>query len=317
MLRTFAVTRDYKVLGDVPVEQLHTPDIAWFWVDFDRPTDEEIKLLDEYFHFHPLAIEDCIHFLQRPKLDHYDEDYHFFVLHRINPRDLSAEEIDLFLGERYVVSYHNKAAPEIEEVISKFLVHSQGADKGPVYLAYFILDKIVDHYFPGLYQIEDELNELDQNSEGVSTGKLMDQVFDIRADLLKLRRTIFPMRDLLYRMINSDRIKGIRTHIAYFTDIYDHLLKLSEMVESNREMTNDMRDSYISLNTNRLNNIMKTLTVITTIFMPLTFIAGIYGMNFDVMPELHWKSGYFIVLLLMLLLGSGMYMWFRKKGWFE
>ena len=125
------------------------------------------------------------------------------------------------------------------------------------------------------------------------------------------------MRDLLYRIINSEKIADVRVQLAYFTDIYDHLLKLAEMLETNREMTADLRDSYDSLRSNRMNSIMKTLTVITTIFMPLTFIAGVYGMNFVHMPELEWQDGYFLVLGVMLLLGIGMFLWFKRKGWFD
>jgi magnesium transporter len=122
---------------------------------------------------------------------------------------------------------------------------------------------------------------------------------------------------LLYRMINSDKIPGVKEQNIYYTDIYDHLLKLTEMIESNREMTADLRDSYNSLRSNRMNSIMKTLTVITTIFMPLTFIAGVYGMNFVNMPELHWAGGYYLIIGVMVTLGLGMYLWFRRKGWFD
>jgi magnesium transporter len=122
---------------------------------------------------------------------------------------------------------------------------------------------------------------------------------------------------LLYRMINSDKIPGVKEQNIYYTDIYDHLLKLTEMIESNREMTADLRDSYNSLRSNRMNSIMKTLTVITTIFMPLTFIAGVYGMNFVNMPELQWAGGYYLIIGVMVVLGLGMYLWFRRKGWFD
>jgi magnesium transporter len=122
---------------------------------------------------------------------------------------------------------------------------------------------------------------------------------------------------MLYRVINSDKIPGVQQHIAYYKDIHDHLLKLTDMIESNREMTADLRDSYDSIRSSRMNMIMKTLTVITTIFMPLTFIVGVYGMNFHYMPELGWHWGYFTVLGLMAALGVGMYVWFRRKGWFD
>jgi magnesium transporter len=151
----------------------------------------------------------------------------------------------------------------------------------------------------------------------VNIQVMTEQIYDIRADLLRLRRSVLPMRDLLYRIMSSDKIPGVKEQHAYFTDIHDHLLKLTEMIESNREMTADLRDSYDSLRSNRMNAIMKTLTVITTIFMPLTFIAGVYGMNFANMPELNWSWGYFIVIGVMLSLGFGMYLWFKRKGWFD
>lgn len=145
----------------------------------------------------------------------------------------------------------------------------------------------------------------------------MNEVFGIRSDLLKLRRTIIPMRDLLYRIVNTNMMKSDTNRQAYFNDIYDHLLKLTEIVESNRDMTADLRDSYQTLNSNRMNAIMMTLTIVSTIFIPLTFIVGVYGMNFDNMPELHWKYGYFGVLIFMGLLVSGMLLWFKHKGWFR
>jgi magnesium transporter len=165
--------------------------------------------------------------------------------------------------------------------------------------------------------IEDHLDEIEENTRGLSKNILMDQVFEIRADLLKLRRTVVPMRDLLYRILNTERLAEVQEQHVYYTDVYDHLLKLSEMIDGNREMTADLRDSYISLNSHRMNKIMMVLTVITTIFMPLTLIAGIYGMNFSYMPELQSKYGYYCVLGLMALLGFLMYLWFRRKGWFD
>ena len=125
------------------------------------------------------------------------------------------------------------------------------------------------------------------------------------------------MRDLLYKVINTDKINGVKEHLYYFTDIYDHLLKLSEMIESNRDVTADMRESYDSINSYRMNTIMKTLTVMTSIFIPLTFIANIYGMNFEYIPELKWHWGYFGALGAMVAIGLGMIVWLWRKGWFK
>ncbi|WP_025693138.1 magnesium/cobalt transporter CorA [Paenibacillus zanthoxyli] len=319
MIRTLAVTHQGEVLMDKPLFEINLEDYKWIWVDLSEPTSDETMLLDTYFHFHPLAIEDCIHVLQRPKLDYY-EDVQFFVLHALNETTLSAEEVDLFVGKSLFVSYHLHEQVELEEAwerVVKELHNRKGWSGGPMLAAYTVMDKLVDNYFPSLYMIEDELAELDSRGGRESVEELLSQVFDVRGRLLKLRRTIVPMRDLMYRILNSQHIQSNAEERMYFGDIYDHLLKLTDMIETDREMTSDLRDSYISLNSNRMNLIMKTLTVITTIFMPLTLIAGIYGMNFKVMPELNYAYGYPLVLLIMLLLGASMVLWFQRRGWFK
>lgn len=189
--------------------------------------------------------------------------------------------------------------------------------KGPTFVAHQIFDKIVDQFFPAVNKIEDQLDTLDSNPDKKSIHQLIDEVFEIRGDLLKLRRIVYSMRDLLYRILNSERLPDFMEHKIYFSDIYDHLIKLADMVESSREITSDLRDSYISVNSNRMNKHMMLLTVITTIFIPLTFLAGIYGMNFDYMPELNWKYGYFLILGVMAFLGISMFLWFKRKGWFD
>jgi magnesium transporter len=314
VIRTLSITNDLELLQNLPLDQLSDPKIEWYWVDFNAPTEEEAMMLEHHFHFHPLAIEDCFHFLQRPKLDYY-EGYHFFVFHSLNQKTLDSEEVDMFVGENYVVTFHFKQLQGVEAVWQRSATDEGVRGKGVAYISYMLLDKLVDEYFPSLYQIEDRLNDTENKNKSIRL--LMDEVFDIRGDLLKLRRTIIPMRDLLYRILNSERLDIIKDQKAYFIDIYDHLLKLTEMVESNREITSDMRDSYLSLNSNRMNTIMMTLTIISSIFIPLTFVAGIYGMNFEYMPELKWRYGYFVVLGVMAMIGIGMVVWFKRKGWFD
>lgn len=146
---------------------------------------------------------------------------------------------------------------------------------------------------------------------------LLDDLFYTRHQLLSLRHTINPMRDLIYRILNSQRMTEMQGKMVYFSDIHDHLLKLTEMIEAARELTTDIRDSYISINSYQTNHVMKVLTVITTIFMPITFIAGLYGMNFQNMPELHWKYGYIACLIVMFIVTLGLCLWFKKKGWFK
>jgi magnesium transporter len=313
MIRTIAVTEDLRLLRDAPLSRLTGSDIKWYWVDFESPTEDEALLLSTHFHFHPLAIEDCLHLLQRPKLDYY-EGYDFFVLHTLNQKTLAPEELDIFLGHNFIVSFHSLQSLEVEMVRQRLYSDESSLDKGSKYVFYQLMDKIVDEYFPSIYQIEDNLNELETKE---AEDNLIEEVYGIRSQLLKLRRTVFPMRELMYRILNSERVIIPKDDRVYFMDIYDHLLKLSEMIESNREMTSDIRDSYISINSNRMNEIMKTLTVMTSVFIPLTFIASIYGMNFENMPELSYRYGYYVVLTVMFIVGSFMIIWLWRKGWFK
>lgn len=316
MIRIIAINPHHKLVRDLPISEVLSGNYLWYWIDFCEANKEEIDLLRNPLQFHPLAIEDCIFTLQRPKLDYY-ENYTFFVTQALNPKTQSREEVDFFLGEKFVVTFHHKPSPEIEEVLERI---SQGNDLkkwDSSHVLYYILDKMVDNYFPLVYQIEDTLNEIDENSKRRTMEALLEDLFDTRHDLLSLRHTITPMRDLVYRILNSQRLPGIKGKIEYFSDIHDHLLKLSEMIEASRELTADIRDSYISLNSHETNHVMKVLTVFTTIFMPLTFIVGLYGMNFRYMPELTWKYGYFATLIAMLIIGIGMALWFKRKGWFK
>lgn len=312
MLHTLAVTKDFKLKKNLPLDKLNSDDIEWFWVDFDSPNESESQLLETNFHFHQLAIEDCLHHLQRPKLDFYDG-YSFFVLHALNESTLSPEEVDLFIGKNYIVSFHNAHLAELDEVWLKLNTTESTWSEGSIYVYYQILDKLVDHYFPAVYKLEDYINGIDDSL----SKDTMDRVFEIRSDLIKLRRIITQMRDLLYRVRNSSHLEEVKTKHVFFEDIYDHLLRLSEMLETNQAITSEIRDSFLSLNSHRMNKIMMFLTVITSIFIPLTFIVGIYGMNFNFMPELTWQYGYFLIMGMMFIIGISMFWWFKRKGWFD
>ena len=317
MINVVGVTSEGELATNISINHLEFSQYQWFWVDFNQPTDEEIKHLTETFRFHPLAVEDCVQRLQRPKLDYYD-DYTFYVTHiaRETGKEFLKEELNFFMGENYIVSFHRQPATEVDQVWERLLKQKNIEKWDTYYVFYQILDKIVDNYFPLIYSIEDRLDHIEDNTHKKSMNHLMNELFETRYLLLNFRHSVNPMRDLLYRMLNSHHLQGIRERKEYFSDIYDHLLKLSEMVMSNREITADIRDSYLSFYSHQTNNVMKFLTIITSIFAPLTFIAGIYGMNFEYMPELTWEYGYFIILGLMGIIALGMYMWFKKKGWF-
>lgn len=312
MIRTIAII-DQKVILNPPFRQLAEMQPDWFWVDFNSPTPGETNLLRSFFDFHPLAVEDCVNALQRPKVEFYEE-HLFYVVHALDQKTLEATEVDIFTTKNSVVTFHKANVPEIDFVWNYLRgLETVPSELGKNELVHKLMDKLVDMYFPIMHELEERVISIESNEDD-EAPKLINQIFDIRGDLLTLRKTVVPMRELLYRMLESKRVGLDADERSYFHDIYDHLLRLTDMMTSAREMTSDIRDNYISLNSYRMNNIMKTLTVITTIFMPLTFIAGLYGMNFVNMPELQTENGYFYVLGFMVLLGIVMSIWFKKKG---
>ncbi|WP_173916662.1 magnesium/cobalt transporter CorA [Halobacillus sp. Marseille-Q1614] len=316
MLRIYGSSKKYGIEKFDRVEELAGRSFDWYWVDFGSPSEEEAQYLDTFFQFHPLAIEDCLHELQRPKLDYYD-DHTFFVFHSIDPDTLKKREKNLFLGDGYVVTYHKEPSKEIDAVEAAIKNAKNIEELDEFFVLYELLDQVVDRYFPIVYEIEDHINQIEDNTRDLSMEQLLDELFDRRGELLRIRQTVHPMRDLLYRILNTHHLDGVRERREYFADIYDHLLKVAEMVASNREMTQDIRDSYLSLNSHQTNRTMQILTVISVIFMPLTFIVGVYGMNFVNMPELETQYGYFLVWFIMIGMVVSMYLWFKSKGWFD
>ncbi|ASK62791.1 magnesium and cobalt transport protein CorA [Virgibacillus phasianinus] len=316
MITIYAQRENEKFVETITLDDLKKNHFAWYWVDFEIPTETETKLLESYFRFHPLAVEDCMHDLQRPKLDYYD-DHTFFVIHSLAQQSFEKKEIDIFIGDHYIVTYHKERSTYTQAVGNLLKRKNNKAVMDEYYVFYQLLDFVVDQYFPMVYEIEDHINAIEDNTNKLSMEELLEQLFDRRGELLTLRQTVHPMRDLLYRILNTHHLDGVHERKEYFADIHDHLIKVADIIASNREMTQDIRDSYLSLNAHQTNRTMQVLTVISVIFMPLTFIVGIYGMNFTFMPELDEKYGYLVVWLIMLIISIGMYVWFRKKGWFD
>jgi magnesium transporter len=314
MIRTTIVKVNGEVNQNASIEEIKRDDVKWYWVDFLQPDHKEISMLKDVFHFHPLAIEDCVEdFSERPKLDFY-EGYFFLLLHTIEHKTLDFHEVNMFVSDQFIVTFHKKPVQIVDD-IWKRTSEMLGGKYTTYNVMHEIIDGLVDDFFPLVYKIEDRLNQIENVLDNTSTSAMMESLFDIRHDMSKLRRSLVPMRDLMYRILNSGRLHFLKEHHLYYNDVYDHLLKLVEMLESYREFSSDIRDNYLSINSDKMNNIMMTLTVITTIFMPLTFIAGLYGMNFAYMPELDERYGYFSVLAIMGIIALGMFAFFVKIGW--
>lgn len=287
----------------------------WIWVDLNEPNKEESEILVDYFNFHPLSVEDATQVQQRPKFKQYD-DYQFIVFHALDLKTLESEEVDIFIGDDFIVTFHRERYEEIDTIKRKLFNETIEINE-PKDILLHILDDIVDNYFPFIYDIEDKVfNFEDRHNLDITTKTLIDDTFDLRQELLIIKRTVQPMKDLVYRMREGKVLHLNEQQFLYITHINDHLMKQMEMVDSSREMTSDIRDNYISLNSFKMNNIMKILTIYSVVFMPLTLIAGIYGMNFTNMPELEWHDGYYIVLVIMAVIAIIMLIVFKKKRWF-
>jgi len=314
MIKTY-----YVNLNDELKETNSPKDISeekkWIWVDLNEPTKEESEILVDYFDFHPLSVEDATQVQQRPKFKQYD-DYQFIVFHALDLKTLESEELDIFIGDDFIVTFHRERYEEIDTIKRKLFNETIEINE-PKDILLHILDDIVDNYFPFIYDIEDKVfNFEDRHNLDITTKTLIDDTFDLRQELLIIKRTVQPMKDLVYRMREGKVLHLSEQQFLYITHINDHLMKQMEMVDSSREMTSDIRDNYISLNSFKMNNIMKILTIYSVVFMPLTLIAGIYGMNFTNMPELEWHTGYYIVLIIMAVIAIIMLIVFKKKRWF-
>lgn len=314
MLKIIAVDKKGYILTDVSLERLKEQDIAWYWVDFDTPTRSEINLLTTFFKFHELLIEDCLTLLQRPKIEITRQQI-FLVSHVLKNIDDDYETLNMFVGKNYIVTFHLSHIRYVNKIVPKIL--QRGAEYSPLHVMHMLVSEIVEGYIPIISKIENRLDEIEETDSYTSGSKIMDEVFDLRSDLLKLRRGLLPMRELIHRFLVSRRVEMTDNDRKYFHDIYDDLVQQTEIIEANRELASDIRENFMTYNSLKSNNIMMTLTVISTIFLPLTFIVGWYGMNFKYMPELEWQYGYFLVVAIMLGIAFGMLWFFKKKGWLD
>ncbi len=276
-----------------------------------------IEGIGERFKLHPLLLEDVMNTDQRPKLDDY-EDYLFTILKiiRFSGDDILSEQVSIVVGNDYVISFQESGgdvfSPIKERIRSaKGRVRRYGSD----YLAYALIDAIVDNYFIVLEKIGDNIEELEDELVEHPDINTLQKIHKFKRMLIFLRKTVWPLREGINGLQRSESTLFKKSTAVYLRDVYDHTIHIIDTIESFRDTVNGMLDIYLSTVSNRMNEVMKVLTIIATIFIPLTFIAGIYGMNFDFMPELRFKWAYPSVLLLMLVAVLLMLLFFRKKKW--
>jgi len=289
------------------------------WVDLENPTPEEADVLKDYFQFHPLAVEDTLVEIQYPKLDVYP-DYIFLVLHGINymkdTKEFTTAEIDVFLGKQFLITHHDHRMRSVRDMRQRILADPPLMSVGLDVVMQAMLDKVVDHYFPELEKLEDRIEEVEAELFDPSPSReVLHKILDLKRDLMHLKRIVYPQREVFNRL-SRDEIAFIRPSTRlYFRDTYDGLFRMTDIADSYRDLLTGLLDIYMSSVSNSLNETMKILTLISTICIPMTVVAGIYGMNFRFMPELNWRYGYFFSIGLMLAIGLGMFLFFKRKKW--
>lgn len=291
------------------------------WIIVHAAHDASIvETIGRIFNIHPLVLEDILNPAHPVKLEDWD-DYSYFVLktlfwHDSTP-DFSISQVSLIVSKTVVVTFYDEDDRFLKPVISR-LIGGKGKMRrsGTDYLAYAIIDSIVDHYFSVIEMLSDQIDELEPAVYKNPSGDLINRIFRLKRETLVIRNSIRPLRDVLSEIIHPDSTIFPEDIDPFFRDVSDHVLHVIETMEIFREMLTQMIESAMTSLSNRMNEVMKTLTIIATIFIPLTFIAGIYGMNFNWMPELQWKWGYPAILLAMTGVFVGMILWFRKQKWF-
>jgi magnesium transporter len=292
------------------------------WINVDGLGDAHlIQELGERFQLHPLALEDVVNVHQRAKVEPY-ENYLFVAARMVKlTPTFHSEQISMFVGSHYVLTFQERSGDCLDPIRDRIRKNSGRIRNSHTdYLMYAILDATIDSYFPIVDAAADRLEELEANVADQQMAQTMSGIHDVRNELLLLRRYIWPHRDALNELIRDEHPLIHNSTLIFLRDAYDHTMQLIDLLEIYREMCGDLREYYLSLTSNRMNEIMKVLTIMATIFIPLSFVASLYGMNFDTrepwnMPELHWPFGYPLVLGLMACIAGGLLFYFWRKGW--
>lgn len=292
------------------------------WINLDGLQDKEtIKAIQAHFNLHTLLVEDVLDD-QRPKAEEYD-DYLFFtlkMLYSIKQGTIEYEQISFVLGNNYLISFQEKEGDLFDQFRERIrLDQGRVRKKGADYLLYRLIDIIIDNYYIILDSIGERI-EIIEDSFSHHTQEKREYTFQriqrIKKELIYLRKAVYPLRDALSKIIKDESVFIDEENFRYFSDVYDHVIHLTDSIDTYKDLTAGLMDLHINTQNNQLNQVIKVLTVISTIFIPLTFIVGVYGMNFDYMPELRWHYGYGLIWGIMIALALGMLAHFKIKKWF-
>lgn len=289
---------------------------ANLWLHFDTPTEEELDFLKENFAIHHLTIEDIVNQNQRPKIEPF-ENYVYLAIHPLRREakwEIEPSELDLLLGRGWIVSVHYGPLPGL---INNSQLHERipaALGRGADFLLYTLVDLVVDSYFPVMDDIEDKIESLEDRLLLRAHPGDMNKLLSLKRSIVHIRRAVTPQREVLNQLTRHDFPFVRPENLVYFRDVYDHLIRIAEELDSLRDILSSVLEIHLASTSNQLNATMKRLTAYGTIFVMITAIAGIYGMNFKFMPELEWRYGYFVVLGVMAAISLGLYFYFKKRG---
>jgi magnesium transporter len=309
----------FSAVDEVAIKD-HLARDHFFWLDLTAPTTEDIEKLRELFGFHPLALEDTLHFGQRPKLDYY-QDYIFLVFYgardHVSHETEPLREVQMFISGKYLVSVHQDELPVLDEQRSRLdglVLHSEQ------FLLYRVFDALTDSFFPLLTRMDDEIDELEAAVLAGPTDQQLQRLFAMKRELVAMRKVVTPQRDLFARSIDQlADLPGLELDERdYFRDVYDHLIRISDLIDSYRDLLSNTTDLYLSTVSNRQNEVMKQLAIVGTVFLPLSFITGFFGMNFSWLVSKGITSTWsFFVLGLGSMLATCVLLlrFFKRRGW--
>jgi magnesium transporter len=287
------------------------------WVDLDDPDEDETVLLDTVFHFHALAIEDCIHSRSFPKIDVF-EDYLFLVVHGIlldrEKRDFANSPVNIFLGKNYLVTQHPQPVRSIRSTEALLAKSESAIARGPDFLMHTILDFLVDNYQPILDEMDEKIESIEQRIVNDPREEILHDILDFKRTLQRMRRIAAHQKEILNRLSREDfPVIDPKLHI-YFRDVFDHLVRVTDLAESYKEVLTSSLEAYLTVVSNRLNEVMKVLTIISTILLPLTLLASIWGMNlaFPFRPSV---QAFWSTMAGMVLIAVGLLIYFRRRRW--
>jgi len=289
------------------------------WIDLTAPSKEEMTRLTSWLPLHPLALEDCESRRHHPKIDDYGE-YLFILTHGVDPessaREFRTRQLGIFLGPNYLVTYHKQRSRSAEHALESLRKNPRVIGAGPGSVLYNILEHQIDLYFPVLDQFAVTVDAIERSIFTDATSRILQEVFDFKKAIMRLRRIAGHQREILARLTRREFPIVDEATVLNMRNVYDHLVRITDFTDTYRELVSDALQAHLSIVSNRTNEIMRLLMVFATLFLPLTFIVGVYGMNFPGMPETHWKHGYLYVWCLMSVVAAGLYLYFRRRGLF-